>query len=119
MAEVGLRANSEPEHIEWKYWRERADWPGPRSLVIARGDEILAHAAFIPGACLANGQGSQGHSSPAQRVRTRHVIDWAARPTATGAGVSLLKHIGQGTDALLAIGGSAQTQELLPHLGFR
>jgi hypothetical protein len=47
------------------------------------------------------------------------MIDWAARPTATGAGVSLLKYLGQRTDALLAIGGSTQTLQLLPHLGFR
>ena len=114
MAEVGLRPNAEPAHLEWKYWRERTDWPGPRSFVMARGDEILAHAAFIPGACLVNGQGPG-----TQRVRTRHVIDWAARPTATGAGVSLMKYIAQGTEALLAIGGSAQTRQLLPHLGFR
>jgi hypothetical protein len=46
------------------------------------------------------------------------MIDWAARPTATGAGVSLMKYLGQSTEALLAIGGSAQTRQLLPHLGF-
>jgi hypothetical protein len=113
MAEAGLRPNSEPSHLEWKYWRERPDWPGARSFVMARGEEILAHAAFIPGARL------QAPGSSALRVRTRHLIDWAARPTATGAGVSLMKYIGQGTDALLAIGGSAQTLQLLPHLGFR
>lgn len=115
MVEVGLRPNAEPAHLEWKYWRERPDWPGARSFVMARGDEILAHAAFIPGACLE----APGSGSPAQRVKTRHLIDWAALPTATGAGVSLLKYIGQGTDALLAIGGSAQTLEILPYLGFR
>lgn len=119
MAEVGLRPNSEPAHLDWKYWRERSDWPGPRSFVMARGDEILAHAAFIPGACLANGSSSPQQGGRTQRVCTRHVIDWAARPTATGAGVSLMKYIGQGTAALLAIGGSAQTRQLLPHLGFR
>jgi hypothetical protein len=113
MAEVGLRPNAEPAHLEWKYWRERSDWPGARSFAMFRGDEILAHAAFIPGACL------EARGSPGLRVKTRHIIDWAARSTATGAGVSLLKYIGQGTDALLAIGGSAQTLAILPHLGFR
>lgn len=47
------------------------------------------------------------------------MIDWAARPTAIGAGASLMKYLAQSTDALLAIGGSAQTLRLLPHLGFR
>ena len=109
LSEAGLHPNSEPAALEWKYWHERTDWPGPRSFVMARGDEILAHAAIIPGACL----------SGAQRVRTIHVIDWAARQSATGAGVSLMKYLGQTTDALLAVGGSSQTLQLLPHLGFR
>lgn len=114
MAEAGLQPNSEPAHLEWKYWRARADRPDQRSFVMVRGDEILAHAAVVPGVCL-----SGAASSFAQRVRTLHLIDWAARPSATGAGVSLMKHVAQGTDALLAIGGSAQTLQLLPHLGFR
>lgn len=109
MAEAGLDPNSEPEHLHWKYWQERADWPSPRSFVMTRGADVLAHAAIVPGVCLADGE----------RARTIHLIDWAARPTATGAGVSLLKHLGQTADALLAIGGSAQTLRLLPHLGFR
>jgi hypothetical protein len=108
MAEAGLRPNSDPEHFEWKYWRERGDWPGPRSFVLTRGAEILAHAAIIPGAC----------RSGEQRVKTLHIIDWAARPTATGAGVRLMKYLGQTTDALLSVGGSAQTLQLLPHIGF-
>jgi len=114
MAEAGLRPNSEPAQLDWKYWRERTDWPGPRSFVMTRGEEILAHAATVPGACLA-----QSPASGTQRIRTVHVVDWAARPSATGAGVSLLKYIGQSTDALVAVGGSAQTLQLLPHLGFR
>ncbi len=117
MAEAGLRLpNSEPESLHWKYWRERPDWPGPRSFVMTRGGEILAHAGVVPGAFLFQGQGS---GATPQRVRALHVIDWAARPSAIGAGASLMKHLAQATDALLAIGGSAQTLRLLPHLGFR
>jgi hypothetical protein len=114
MAEAGLRPNSEPAHLEWKYWHQRADWPGARSFVMTRGAELLAHAAIIPGACLVGARGL-----PTQRVQTAHVIDWAAHPSATGAGVSLMKYIRQSSNALLAIGGSAQTLRLLPHLGFR
>ena len=113
MKEAGLRIpHTESAHLDWKYWLERPDWPGPRSFVLARGDELLAHAAVIPGACLTG-------LSMASRVRTLHLIDWAARPSATGAGASLLKYLGQTTDLLLSIGGSAQTLQLLPHLGFR
>jgi hypothetical protein len=110
MAEVGLLPNFLPADLRWKYWQERADWwPGPRSFVLTRGSEILAHAAVVPGTYCWNDR----------RVRTVHVVDWAARPSAVGAGVSLLKFLGQSGDALLAIGGSAQTLQLLPHLGFR
>jgi hypothetical protein len=114
MKEAGLRVpHVESEHLNWKYWHERSDWPGPRTFVMTRGEELLAHAAVVPGACLTDSPTATTH-----RVRTLHLIDWAARPTATGAGVSLLKYLGQTTDALLSIGGSAQTLQLLPHLGF-
>ena len=107
--EAGLRANSDPLELHWKYWQPRADWPGPRSFVMARGTEILAHAGLIPAVCA---RGSQ-------RLSTVHLIDWAALGSAVGAGVSLMKHIGRSTDVLLAIGGSAQTLAILPHLGYR
>ncbi|HEY0342890.1 MAG TPA: hypothetical protein VGC34_18955 [Steroidobacteraceae bacterium] len=109
MAEVGLLPNFLPDDLRWKYWQERGDWLGPRSYVMTRGSEILAHGAVIPGAYSWNGQ----------RVRTVHVVDWVARPSAMGAGTSLMKHLGQAGDALLAIGGTAQTLQILPHLGFR
>jgi hypothetical protein len=109
LAEAGLRPNMLLEELHWKYWQGRADWPGPRSFVMARGGEILAHAGIVPGRCVWAGG----------RVRTIHLIDWAARPDALGAGVALLKQIGRLTDALVSIGGSAQTRQILPHLGFR
>ena len=106
--------HAELEHLNWKYWHERPDWPGPRSFVLARGEELLAHAAVVPGACL-----MAPSVATARRLRSLHMIDWAARPSATGAGASLLKYLGHSTDVLLSIGGSAQTLQLLPHLGFR
>jgi hypothetical protein len=109
MAEAGLSANTSAEEQRWKYWQERPDWPGSRSFVMTRGSEILAHAAIVPGV----------FATDTHRFSVIHLIDWAARPSATGAGVSLMKHVGRLTDALLAIGGSAQTLKILPHLGFR
>jgi hypothetical protein len=47
------------------------------------------------------------------------VIDWAARRGGDGAGVALMKYIGQQTGALLAIGGSTETLRILPHIRFR
>ena len=109
LAEAGLSANASAREQQWKYWQERPDWPGSRSYVMTRGSEILAHAGLVPG-MLATESG---------RFRVLHLIDWAAHPTATGAGVALMKSLGKLTDVLLAIGGSAQTLKILPQLGFK
>lgn len=49
-----------------------------------------------------------------------HLIDWVADPNAAGAGTALLRHIQSMTRAaLFAVGGSADTVRILPHIGFR
>lgn len=108
LRDAGLRPSGEPQELVWKYWLPRADWPGARSFVLTEGAEPIAHAALIPGWC----------RWQAQRVAVIHLIDWAARGAAAGAGVALLKHIGRQA-ALLAIGGSAATLRILPEVGFR
>jgi hypothetical protein len=105
---VGLRPNVDAPHLYWKYWRPRADRPGPRSFVLSDDNEVLAHGANIHSTCIWEGR----------RLSTVHVIDWAARAGEIGAGVALMKHIGQ-SSTLLAIGGSAQTLRILPYIGFR
>lgn len=109
LALTGLRPNVESSALDWKYWLERDDWSGARSFVATRGGQILAHAAVVPGRC----------TTDSGSATILHLIDWAARPNAAGAGVSLMKHIGRLADALLAIGGSEQTLRILPHIGFR
>ena len=109
MAGAGLRSNSEPRHLHWKYWQERPEWTGSRSYVLTDGRDVLAHGAIIP-ATRVSGSG---------RLRMAHLIDWAARSTEVGAGVALLKHVGRLTEALYAIGGSADTMRILPQIGFR
>jgi hypothetical protein len=105
---AGLRPNREPQHLHWKYWQPRPDWPSPRSFVLTDGNELIAHAALVPASC----------AWERQRIRLIHLIDWAARPGAVGAGVALMKHLGQRAEALLAVGGSAETQQILPHVGY-
>jgi hypothetical protein len=107
--EAGLRPNAEPQDLQWKYWQPRVDWPGPRTFVLADDSGLIAHGAVIPGWC----------AWGTHRIRVIYVIDWAARAGAVGAGVALMKHIGRQAQALLAIGGSAQTLQILPHIGFR
>jgi hypothetical protein len=106
-AEVGMDAD--PQHLRWKYWQPRADWVRPRSFVIASGSELIAHAGIIPGSC----------AWGTRRVMTIYVIDWLARRGEGGTGAMLMKHVGQMADALLLVGGSAETQRIAPHIGFR
>jgi len=106
---AGLKPNVEAEALDWKYWQPREDWPGTRSFVATRGEQILGHAAVVPGA----------YNTDSHRLTILHVIDWAALPNAVGVGVSLMKYVGRLADALLAIGGSEHTLRILPHIGFR
>lgn len=109
MADAGLRPNVEPRHLYWKYWQEREDWPGARSYVLTDGNHLLAHGALMPAHC----------SCEAGRLRIVHMIDWAARRSEPGAGVTLMKHVGSLVDALLGIGGSAATLKIMPLIGYR
>jgi hypothetical protein len=108
MRSAGLDPHSDPKHLHWKYWQERADWPGSRSFVLTDGRELLAHLAVMPGAFRWAGT----------RARVIHMIDWAARPEAAGAGVRLARHVQRLSDFVLAIGGSQQTLKLLPLMGY-
>jgi len=108
-AATGLHPNADGHSLHWKYWQERGDCPQPRSFVLCRAEEIVAHGAIVPGTLLFG----------AERIPTAHVIDWAARPGEIGAGVALMKHIGQQVGSLLAVGGSEETRRILPHIGFR
>jgi hypothetical protein len=108
MRSAGLQPHSDPEQLHWKYWQERADYPGPRSFVLTDGHDLLAHVAVVPGA-LRRGE---------TRASVIHMIDWAARREAAGAGVRLSKHVQRTSDFVLAIGGSHQTLKILPLMGY-
>jgi hypothetical protein len=107
--QAGLSPNAAPAELQWKYWQPRADWPGPRAFVITDARGPVSHGALIPGWCAWGDR----------RIRLVHVIDWVARAGSHGAGVELMKHVGQLGQALLAVGGSAQTLQILPRVGFR
>ena len=109
MRQAGLDPHVEPEHLHWKYWRERPDWPGSRSFVLTSGTDLLAHGAVVPGSIRWG----------ANRARVIHMIDWAARREALGAGVILMKHVGGLTDFLLGIGGSQDTLSIMPRIGYQ
>lgn len=109
MADAGLRPNTDPQHLYWKYWQERQDWSGPRSYVLTDGDTLLAHGALIPAHC----------SCEPGRLKIVHMIDWAARRSEPGVGVTLMKYVGNLVDGLLGIGGSATTLKIMPLMGYR
>jgi hypothetical protein len=106
---AGLAAQAESRALHWKYWQPRDDWSAPRSFVMERQGEVIAHAAVVPGAC----------AWPGHRMSVLHMVDWAASPGSVGAGLALAKSLRAYADALIAIDGSADTLRMLPAMGFR
>ena len=98
----------ESRHLYWKYWEPRAGWQGSRSYVLTREGAIVAHAAVVPAVC----------NWGSDRRQVLHVIDWAARAQARGAGNTLMQHIGTLGDAILTSDGDHAALRLLPFLGF-
>jgi len=72
------------------------------------GGDMLAHVAVVPGAIRYEGT----------RARVTHMIDWAARRDAAGAGVRLAKHVARMSDFVFATGGSPHTVKILPLIGY-
>jgi hypothetical protein len=97
------------KQMNWKYWQPCSEWPGSRGFVVERDGDVLAHGAVIP-LTLAWSD---------QRLRLVHLIDWAARRDCTGAGIALLKRVGQMVDGIFVPGGSHEAQKILPALRFR
>jgi len=108
MRSAGLEPHSDPGHLYWKYWQERSDWSGARSFVLTDGRDLLAHVAVVPGAIRYEGT----------RASVMHMIDWAARRDAAGAGVRLAKHVARMSDFVFATGGSRHTVKILPLIGY-
>lgn len=102
----GWPPNVAPEQLAWKYWQTGS---APLSFVTCEGPTVIAHAGVVAGGCL----------TESGRLTLALVIDWAADPSAAGAGLALLKHVGRSFDALFAVGGSEHTQRILPVAGFQ
>jgi hypothetical protein len=99
----------DPRLMRWKYFEPCEDWDGPRSFVLKQGSEIVAHAGIVPVKFLGRDR----------EVRGVHLIDWAASPNVPGAGVLSLRKAASLTDTLLAVGGSTNTRQIMPKLGFK
>jgi hypothetical protein len=97
-----------PEVMLWKYFVDRPDWTGPRSFALKQEGQIVAHGGVWPVNLV----------TPETGVKAIHLIDWAASRTAVGSGVYLLRKLAGLADVLLTIGGSQDTRNLLPKLGY-
>lgn len=100
-----------PNLMHWKYWADRADWPGSRSFRLERDGVIVAHGAPWP---------SSVHTPGGAVLRGAQVLDWAADPSTPGAGLALMKHVApENVDLIFALGGSDATRRALPAIGFK
>lgn len=98
-----------PDVIHWKYFAEHPQWTGPRSFAVKRDGQIVAHGGVWPVVL----------RTPQTEVKAVHLIDWAATRSAVGAGVHLLRMMTGLADVLLTIGGSQDTRNVLPKLGYK
>jgi hypothetical protein len=100
----------DPALLDWKYHQPRPDWPGSRSYAWMAGEEIAAHACICP---------VTYRLPEGPEIMGSHFIDWAAGRKVAGAGGLLVRKLASMFHVLLAIGGSDDTQQVLPKLGFQ
>src|SRR5947209_6958375 len=81
--------------LHWKYFSDHPDWPGTRSYVVKKDGRIVAHGGVWP----------LTFATAGAELNVIHLVDWAASPSAAGAGVGLLRKLASMTDVLLTIGG--------------
>jgi hypothetical protein len=98
-----------PDVLRWKYFSPHPDWSGPRSYVVKKDEAIVGHGGIWP----------LRFGGTSTELSVIHLIDWAASRSATGAGVMLLRKLAGLADLLLTIGGSDETQKILPRLGYQ
>jgi hypothetical protein len=95
--------------MEWKYWGDHPEWTGSRGYVMERDGKIIAHGSVIPLHCAWGDR----------RIPMVELIDWVALPDSAGAGITLLKKVGELTGGIFIAGGTEMTQKILPSLGFK
>ena len=94
----------------WKYFDHREDWTDPRSYVLERAGAVVAHVGLWPVVLTRSARGC---------LKGVQMIDWVAARNAAGAGLTLVRHLSAMFDFIYSIGGSEETQRLLPAFGFR
>ncbi len=98
-----------PEVLQWKYFAPHPDWNGPRSFLLKRDERIIAHGGAWPIRLAVSGA----------ELKAIHLVDWAASRIAPGAGIQVLRSISAMADLMVTIGGSRDTKNILPKLGYK
>jgi hypothetical protein len=98
-----------PDVLRWKYFSPHPDWDAPRSYVVKQDQAIVGHGGIWP----------LRLAGASRELYAFDFFDWAARRNATGVGVLLLRKMAGLADLFLTIGGSEDTQKILPRLGYQ
>jgi hypothetical protein len=97
------------QHLQWKYYAERKDWPGSRSFVLSEDLRLTAHACAWPVGVLLN----------ERKIAGFHPIDWAARSETPGTGASLLREMRKLSEISVCVGGTEVAQKVIANMGYR
>lgn len=107
-ADPGLNS-FRPEVLRWKYFAEYPGRNAPRSFLLKRDEQIVAHGGVWPIRLAVSGS----------ELKAIHLVDWAASRVAPGAGIQVLRSISAMADLMVTIGGSRDTKKILPKLGYK
>lgn len=97
------------QHLQWKYYADREDWPGSRSFVLWEDSRLVAHACAWPVGVLLN----------ERKIAGFHPIDWAARSDVPGAGALLLREMRKLAEISVCVGGTDVAQKVIANTGYR
>jgi hypothetical protein len=92
--------------VAWKYFDPHPFWPGPRSYVVRRDEEIAAHIGLAP----------VRFAAPSGPVDSGQFLDWMANPRIAGSGVLAYWECLGVVDTVLVVGGSEDARRVLPKL---
>jgi hypothetical protein len=102
--------HADPQLLAWKYLDASPGGKGSRSFLLEKDGQIIAHCGTCPVTfCLPGGTTANGVT----------MMDWAADPSAPGAGVTLFRKLMEMAPASFVIGGAPATRRILPRIGFR
>lgn len=111
---TAFRASSDATFVDrdllrWKYFEAGPDWNGSRSYMLRKDGAIKAHCGVWP----------MNLQFGNQSISCNSYVDWVSDSDTPGAGVLLKKKLMKLTDAGVVVGGSADTREVVPRIGFK